>query len=364
MSKILVIDDEPAIRANLVATLELENWEIIDAPNGLVGIDLARKYHPDLILCDIMMPEMDGYRVLLTLRGETTTSLIPVMFLSAKSDRTAVRYGIEIGADDYLTKPFTPKELIAAVKARLERQKLIETKYEQRLDSLYTNVVYTLPHELRTPLTAILGLAELIAMDGETMDGSEIVDVAQTIYRSGKRLERLVENILLYAQLEMIQKDAVRLAAIRANHSDRPGAIIKTVAMQQAKNAQRESDLSLDVVETESVQITQDNLEKIVLELVDNAFKFSPSGTPVRITTSISDSYYFLTVNDKGLGMTPDQIAMIGAYMQFERKLHEQQGTGLGLAIVKLLAELHDGELTIECSPQRVTIAKVTLDIP
>lgn len=122
MTKILVIEDEESVRENLLDLLEAENFETITAANGKIGINLARSVVPDLILCDMMMPEIDGYGVLTAVRQEPLTATIPFIFLTAKSAKADFRQGMDMGADDYLTKPFTRAELLKAIMNRLERQ--------------------------------------------------------------------------------------------------------------------------------------------------------------------------------------------------------------------------------------------------
>ena len=129
MKKILVIEDEPAVRANILELLELEDFYGIGAENGLIGIVWALEHLPDLIICDVMMPELDGYGVLTTLREEPLTATIPFIFLTAKADKTDLRQGMELGADDYLTKPFTDTELLKAIAARFEKQAAIMQQY-------------------------------------------------------------------------------------------------------------------------------------------------------------------------------------------------------------------------------------------
>ncbi|HYW18993.1 MAG TPA: EAL domain-containing response regulator [Nodularia sp. (in: cyanobacteria)] len=122
MTKILVIEDEESVRENLLDLLEAENFETITAENGKIGITLAISRMPDLILCDMMMPEIDGYGVLTAVRQEPLTATIPFIFLTAKSAKADFRQGMDMGADDYLTKPFTRAELLRAIMNRLERQ--------------------------------------------------------------------------------------------------------------------------------------------------------------------------------------------------------------------------------------------------
>lgn len=123
MSKILIIEDQPQMRRNLAFILEMEQFEVIVAENGRQGIELARQQQPDLIICDVMMPEQDGYAVLQTIRAEKPTANVPFIFLTAKGDKPDVRQGMNLGADDYLTKPVERGDLLTAVQTRLARRR-------------------------------------------------------------------------------------------------------------------------------------------------------------------------------------------------------------------------------------------------
>jgi two-component system response regulator NreC len=133
MTKVLVIEDENALLEEILDMLRLENFTAVGAPNGLVGVALARQHLPDLILCDVIMPELDGFGVLQELRRDSITATIPFIFLTARAEREAMRKGMELGADDYLTKPFMQAELLAAIRTRLDKHAAIET---QRLRTL------------------------------------------------------------------------------------------------------------------------------------------------------------------------------------------------------------------------------------
>jgi len=121
MKKILVIEDEPEMRRNLTTILRLERFHPVPAENGRVGVELAKKEKPDLILCDVMMPELDGYGVLAALRADAETVAMPFIFLTAKGEKPHIRAGMNLGADDYLTKPVAKADLLGAIRSRLER---------------------------------------------------------------------------------------------------------------------------------------------------------------------------------------------------------------------------------------------------
>ena len=121
MKKILLVEDDTSLRENVAELLELSGYNVCSASNGKIAVDMAEKEQPDLVLCDIMMPEMDGYGVLEELSSNETTRDIPFIFVSAKTEREDVRRGMNLGADDYLTKPFEEEELLSAIECRLEK---------------------------------------------------------------------------------------------------------------------------------------------------------------------------------------------------------------------------------------------------
>ncbi|MEG4228770.1 EAL domain-containing response regulator [Microcoleus sp. N9_B2] len=122
MKKILVIEDDQVIRENILKLLKAEGFDVTGAENGALGLNAAVSSLPDVILCDVMMPELDGYGVLVALRSHPVTATVPFVFLTGKADRSEVRQGMELGADDYLTKPFTKAELVGAISSRLKKQ--------------------------------------------------------------------------------------------------------------------------------------------------------------------------------------------------------------------------------------------------
>ncbi len=157
MTKILVIEDDPTVRALILKLLKAEGFDAVSGEDGRIGVQLAQVHEPDLIICDIMMPECNGYEVLQQLRQDPATARIPFIFLSAKADRTDLRQGMELGADDYLTKPFKRAELLGAISARLSKQSAITQPYidemkraAQNLSQLaYRDPLTNLPNRIR-----------------------------------------------------------------------------------------------------------------------------------------------------------------------------------------------------------------------
>jgi signal transduction histidine kinase len=347
MKKILVIDDEEWLREMIHLALKQKGFDVIESNNGADGIEKARQELPDLILCDINMEKVDGYLTLASLRNEAPTAAIPFILMTGLADNAGMRHGMELGADDYLAKPFTTDALYAAVEARLKKAQTVRDEAERKLAHLRDNISLMMPHEMRTPLNGILSNAELLAQSAATLKTSEVAEIGQEIHKSSLRLERLIENFLIYAQLELIAADPQNVNALRIGKTEHSAALIREHATTQASQASRANELNLDIADI-TVPMAAEYLAKVTDELVQNAFKFSDAGTPVRVQLKEVFNSVILSVADQGRGFSTEQIAHIGAYMQFERKMNEQQGLGLGLTIAKRLVELHGGTFSIE----------------
>lgn len=143
MKKILIIEDEASVRSNILELLEAEDFDAVGAENGFIGALWAQEHLPDLIICDVMMPEVNGFEVLNALRQEAMTATIPFIFLTAMADKADIRQGMQLGADDYLTKPFTRDEILQAIATRFEKQEVVMQRYKaehQRAEALQQKV--------------------------------------------------------------------------------------------------------------------------------------------------------------------------------------------------------------------------------
>lgn len=202
MAKILLIEDNLEMRENTQEILELANYDVLSCENGKIGVEMAKKEKPDIIVCDVMMPELDGYGVLYLLSKDPETSLIPFIFLTAKSDKTDFRKGMQMGADDYLTKPYEEMDLLSAVEGRLKKSE--QLKALKKVNS---------PKEFLDQINSIDGLKELFKEKKlRTYKKKEVVfregDIASTVYfiSSGKvKLSKMNDDAKEY--IIDLQKD-------------------------------------------------------------------------------------------------------------------------------------------------------------
>ncbi len=343
MERILIIEDEKDLRESIVDFLEIEGFKCLGAADGAEGVDLARRELPDMIICDIKMPGLSGHEVLKELRRDSRTSAIPFIFLTALIDKSDMRRGMELGADDYLTKPFLTEDLLSAIKTRLNKSQEIK----ERFDDLRDSITQKLPHELRTPLVSIIGYAQLL-MDRykETQDPA-IIEYSKSIYDAGIRLNKMIQNFLIYTKLKLISGNASIKIEFQAEPTLITFPIIELIADSIALKYHRKADLIASGTDG-LIKISLNEFKVILEELIDNAFKFSFAGDKVIIKSEIKGNDFFIRIKDHGRGMSAEQISKIDAYVQFERDKYEQQGMGLGLTISKKLVQMYGGNIDIK----------------
>lgn len=202
MKRILVIEDEPPVRANILELLEAEDFEAVGAENGFIGAMWAQEHLPDLIICDVMMPEVDGYEVLSALRQVPTTATIPFIFLTAMADKADIRQGMDLGADDYLTKPFTRAELLGAISSRFSKQEAIASKFKTERER-----VATLQQKVRELQQSVDSQGEILQqLQQEVRDAMPKLSMAIGLLRGigpGMQRDRCVEILQQSCQAEI-----------------------------------------------------------------------------------------------------------------------------------------------------------------
>ncbi len=362
MKKILLIEDNPRLRQQINMYLSRLSYVCINAVDGEEGIELATGSVPDLILCDILLPSINGFEVLEQLKAHPRTQLIPFIFMSALADRTHVRRGMSLGAEDYLTKPFTMAELKGAIEAAMLRMQRIAEAHENTMTRLRRNIVQALPHEMRTPMMGIIGYADMLHEDYDMLSPEQVRDFAASLVRSSRRLENVVETYIAYARLEVLMSDPEAREEMRGKQCEISGQITET-AQAAAARYRREKDLVLNLSEIQ-VAIDADNLATVIDQLLDNAFKFSKPGSKVSVETRLNGEKVEIIVLDFGRGIPPQALDKLGgAFMQFDRPDQQQEGSGLGLAIATRLIRLHGGTITFKSRPRVETMVEVTLPL-
>ncbi|AKG23539.1 hybrid sensor histidine kinase/response regulator [Calothrix sp. 336/3] len=373
---ILVIDDEPDNFDVIETLLNSEIYDLHYAPNGRKGLEQLDIFQPDVILLDVMMPEIDGIEVCRRIKADPKWQAVPIIMVTALSAKEDLARCLSSGADDFISKPVNSLELRARVHSMLR----IKQQYDSlqsfshlqentisllraNLNDLRGNLVRALPHELNTPVNGIFGTIELLSEYYEDMSVEEIQELLEMARNSVLRLERLTQRFLSYLQLELNITDESTMNPIASEEEViEVKSVITESAHTQAQNFQRLEDLSCHLEDTQ-VKANRKNLLCILEELLDNAFKFSEPGTPVKVAAKSANNTLHISISNKGRGMTEEQINKIGAFMQFERQTYEQQGLGLGLAIIKKMIALSGGTLAIRSHDNSEMTVQVTLPV-
>lgn len=357
--RILVIEDDTNWRTWVESHMESAGHTVETAKDGEAGLEIATRFRPELILCDIEMPGLDGFGVLRAVRQRPALAGTPFIFLTSRHARTDQRQGMSLGADDYLTKPFSREELLAAVAGVLAKRAPLEERLQRYTEEYRREVAAPWAHELLTPLNGILGIASLLEADPAAVSHEELRDLARSIRDSARRQQALARKLVHYFQLERLRE---------CGWSDLSAAVeaaggIEDEVLGVAERAGRTADLRMTCARA-AVRVSPQWLRAAVGELVENAFKFSSKGSPVTVTAGAVDGLYRVEVADRGPGMAAVERASIAAFRQFGRDRNEQQGLGLGLAIARNVARLHGGSLGLQAGEGSEGGLRAVLELP
>ncbi len=342
---LLIVDDTPANIDVLVGLLSPQ-YRTRVAMNGKIALSLCAKEIPDLILLDIMMPEMDGYEVCQRLKQMEETKNIPIIFITAKGETEDETKGLAMGAVDYISKPITPAIVLARVETHLkvnrQRQKIEKAyKHLQELEALRDNLVHMVIHDIRNPLTLINGHLDMLKMRSN-LEGKALRHV-DAIKRSCVGLIEMVSTLLDVSRfdneempLQMEKQDIVQLAKETATPYQ---------SLENGPKVVVES--SFDEL---SLECDKNIIERVITNLIGNAVKFTPESGIVRIALEKTDQEVKISVSDNGPGISPEFHEKI--FEKFGQvEMHNKRrkySTGFGLTFCKLAVEAHGGNIGVD----------------
>ncbi|MEI8202554.1 MAG: response regulator [Bacteroidota bacterium] len=358
MYKILLIEDETNLRKNICEILELNNYIVIEAENGHEGIQKIFNEQPHLVICDIMMSELDGYAVLKTVRYSKSFANLPFIFLTARTSHEDSRLGMELGADDYITKPFATKDLLNIIKTRLARNEVINSEINQKVEEYKKNLSTVYSHELYTGLTLIHMASDILINHYPQITETNLHDLFQSIKCAAERIERTLRNLQLYAEFSASGLNAPIIKEALISDSFYYKDSLVEVASNYAKSYKRTNDLKYKLSDCK-LNIPIEHFLKIIEEIVDNAFKFSDDNTQVNISNSNESDKCIISVTNSGKGCEDLNSNQYLAFQQYQRDVQEQQGNGLGLYIANKLITFNNGEINIQSTKNELTVVKL-----
>jgi signal transduction histidine kinase len=355
----LVIAEDNSDMRGYIKSLLVSQYDVIAASNGEEALRAIREFSPDLVLTDVMMPQMDGFELLRELRGDPATRAIPVILLSARAGEEASIEGLETGADDYLTKPFTARELLARINSHVEmarvRREALEAvrrseaelrQNQAKLEALIVELErsndelsqfsYLVAHDLESPVRTIRSFVELL-IQKHSGDGDD--EICLTITAAAERMQLLIRSLLEYAEVghgELRQVEVPLGEAVRS--------VVETLGVLIAETGAEIRYNDLPVVDADRLQI-----EQLFQNLISNAIKYRCKDTipVITITAERIPESWQLAVKDNGQGI-PSKYAR--SVFEPLKRLHghEIPGTGLGLAMCATIVERHGGRIWLE----------------
>ncbi len=364
-ASILVVDDDPVVRSLMRATLENDNFEVIEAVDGVEGCQLYEKHRPDLLLVDVIMPRMDGYELCRELRSRLASAYVPIVVATSLDDVPSIAQAYDAGATDFIPKPINwlvlnhrVRYILRASRAfqelRRNQERLIAAKDAAEAASRSkSEFLANMSHELRTPLNAIIGFSGMMSDRMFGPINEKYAEYAAVIGDSGRHLLAIINDILDLARDEanrlIVAEEEVEISRV----VDLSSRIVQELAVKAEVDFVSETEDFLPSVRGDTAKLTQ-----ILVNLLSNAIKFTPAGGRVRLTIGLQpEGGMIFQVADTGIGMTAEQIPIaLSPFGQVDSGLNRKyDGVGLGLPLTKRLIELHDGTIKITSAPGRGT---------
>jgi signal transduction histidine kinase len=348
-ARILVVDDS-AVNQALVDEILGERYELAFADTGHAAIDAASAFRPDVVLLDIVMPGIDGYETCRRLRSDLDLCYAKIILVSGRTEVTDRLEGYQAGADDYLTKPFEPEELVAKVKV------FLRLKSVEELDQLRMSILSLINHETRTPLNAIQGSFELLRMR-DALDAKEIDEIVEISLANCRRLAHLIERSML---LNEFNSGAINL---HLQEIDVLSVVNAAIAEVRNEADQRSVAIRGDVAPELHVDADYTYLVMLLTSLLDNAVRFSDEGGTVVVNGACDGDALTLEVTDTGRGIEASYLPYVfEAYVPDDIR-HHTCGQGMSLAIGREIVKGHGGELSVTSTPGERTTFFVKLPI-
>lgn len=350
--KILIIEDTPDNIDILTNILKDKKFQIAVAINGEQGLNYVSQFQPDLILLDVIMPVMDGFETCKRLKSDSLTKDIPVIFLTAKAEKVDVIKGFELGAVDYITKPFQYSEVLARINIHSKLRQTINKNEnlikelkdtisllneEQRENIAKSEFMSRMSHELRTPMHAILGFSQLLKQSKRIQDDDKDLESVAEILKAGNHLLNLIDNILDFSQLETdkFQRDLKKVSL---------SEIAKDVIVSRQSLANSFKIKVINNIQNNKADVKGDPklLYQILETFLTNGIKYNKEGGTVTFEQNINgDGVLNLSIINTGDNISEDMLGKIfEPFFRLEIHKNSIDGIGMGLTLAKKFAEL------------------------
>lgn len=362
INKVLIVDDIPENLQVLSNVLYQQGIEVGFATSGEQALEAIENIMPDLILLDVQMPEMDGFEVCNKLKSLPKTKNIPIIFLTAKTDQEDIIRGFEIGAVDYITKPFQSQELVSRVKTHLElnnSKRIIENQLIQlrQTNATKDKLFSLIAHDLKGPINALVGISDILIEDFDRLNTEQLKKMHKSIKETSVKGLKLLQNLLEWSQIQ----------TGRIAFSPKPHSIARTVddilqllsLNADLKNLKIQNKCDT----THRIFFDYNMIHAVLRNLIGNSIKFSESNGEIFIESFENKDFWEIQIHDFGIGISQENIENL-----FKIENHslinvtsKEKGTGLGLIICKEYIQKHLGDIWVESNQKTGTIFHFTI---
>lgn len=341
-AKVLVVDDDPtnlSVLFNYLAEMGLKVLVAQDGESALEQIDHER---PDIILLDILMPNIDGFEMCLRLKANPATSDIPVVFMTALSDVEDIIKGFQIGAVDYITKPFHQEEVLARIATHLTLQHQRIKLYE--LNTMKNKFFSIVAHDMKEVLSTLVSLSNFLVMSVPGNGANKLQKAAKMLESSVQNAIKLLENLLNWTKIQNGTMES------HQEMTDLQKIVLENIVLLRGSARKKHIDLSHTVNANTLVYTDPETTSMVLRNLISNALWFTDTGGEVKISTSTVDRFVEVAVSDTGIGISQDDLAKL---FRIDKKFRKngtagEHGTGLGLILCKDLIEMNGGQIRVE----------------
>ncbi|MDM8541252.1 hybrid sensor histidine kinase/response regulator [Desulfococcaceae bacterium HSG9] len=345
-ANVLIVDDVTRNIQIISAILKPEGYKIAFARSGEAALERVKDIPFDLILLDIMMPGIDGYETCRRLKNDplyaSEIQEIPVIFLTAKTDPDSVVKGFDIGAVDYITKPFRASELLARVKTHLKLKFALEDL--QEANAAKDRFFSIIAHDLKGPFNSLLGYSDFLLNYWENYTNEKRKNFVKTINQQSNRLFRMLENLLNWSRMQLGKMEH-QPAKIKLYLLSEPNLLLLKPQAEK-KKIKLYSDIDKDT----SAYGDSNMISTVIRNLISNAIKFTHPKGEIRITCQEDGDFRKITVSDTGIGIADENIVKLfridGHFSTYGTE--KESGTGLGLILCKEFVEKNGGKLWVE----------------
>lgn len=348
---VLVVDDQTNFLLGISDFLTNSGYLVATATTAELALAALKQRTPDIILSDVLMPGTDGHKFYDIVKQNPEWCDLPFVFLSAATDPDTIRKGKDQGADDFLTKPFNPDELLAVLRGKLRSAKRRKTLTEEKMDVYRKRIIHTLSHEFRTPLVAINTGTELLLDQHNQLETDRVKNLLESVYRGGQRLQRLVNDFMTLQQIdsgraELTYRNNVRTCSLST-------CAEQAIEFFQNGLGEQKAQVLLTLPEhgDGGSQISAYDAQVIeaIHRLMNNAVKFASLDKPIHVSVTCDDTSATVRIRDFGPGVPPEMFEKaVQRFGQINREKLEQQGCGLGLTITNYYIELNGGTMSLQ----------------